>query len=176
VQIAYKHNGAIKTAAMTLNKDNSAGKGYVGIGPYEQLAQRSTWSAPIVGAGLTVQFTYETFKGLAITLGDLFGGKLEKAGNNVAGPVGIISIMQQSSSLGLVPVLFLIGLISLTLAVMNVLPIPALDGGRLFVTLIFHALQKPLTKRREESIQAVGFTVLMLLVLVITVVDVRRLF
>jgi regulator of sigma E protease len=176
VQLVYKHNGQLKSANVTLNKDNSAGKGYVGIGPYEQLSQRATWSAPIVGVGLTVQFTYETFKGLAITLGDLFGGKFEQAGNNVAGPVGIVSIMQQSSNLGLVPVLFLIGIISLTLAVMNVLPIPALDGGRLFVTLLFRALKKPLTKKREESIQAAGFTVLMLLVLVITVVDVRRFF
>jgi regulator of sigma E protease len=123
-----------------------------------------------------VQFTYETFKGLGMTLGDVFKGKFQEAGNNVAGPVGIVSIMQQNSSLGLPPVLFLIGIISLTLAVMNALPIPALDGGRLFVTLLFKVLKKRLTKEREEAIQTTGFAVLMLLVLVITIVDVRRFF
>ncbi|HSE61773.1 MAG TPA: M50 family metallopeptidase [Candidatus Saccharimonadales bacterium] len=176
VPLAYKRNGQINTVYVTLNKDNSGGKGYVGIGPSEQSTQRATWSAPIVGAGLTVQFTYETFKGLGTTLADLFTGKFQKAGENVAGPIGIVNIMQQSSSLGLTPVLFLIGIISLTLAVMNVLPIPALDGGRLFVTLLFRALKKPLTKEREEAIQATGFVVLMILVLVITFVDVRRFF
>ncbi len=59
--------------------------------------------------------------------------------------------------------------------IMNVLPIPALDGGRLFVTLIFRGLKRPLTKEREESIQAAGFVALMLLVVLVTVVDVGRL-
>lgn len=176
VPLAYKRNGQIKTVYVTLNKDNSGGKGYVGIAPSEQTTQRATWSAPIVGIGLTGQFTYETFKGLGMTLGDLFTGKFQKAGENVAGPVGIVNIMQQSSSMGLMPIMFLIGIISLTLAVMNVLPIPALDGGRLFVTLLFRALKKPLTKEREEAIQAGGFVALMLLVVIITVVDVRRIF
>jgi regulator of sigma E protease len=175
-QLVFRHNGQVKMADVTLNKDNKAGKGYIGIGPVEQVTQRATWSAPIVGAGLTVQFTYETFKGLGMTLGDVFKGKFQEAGNNVAGPVGIVSIMQQNSSLGLPPVLFLIGIISLTLAVMNALPIPALDGGRLFVTLLFKVLKKRLTKEREEAIQTTGFAVLMLLVLVITIVDVRRFF
>jgi regulator of sigma E protease len=176
VPLAYKRGGQLKTVQVTLNKDNAGGKGFVGIAPAEHVTQRATWSAPIVGVGITLQFTYETFKGLATTLGNLFTAKFQQAGENVAGPVGIINIMQQSSSLGLVPILFLIGIISLTLAVMNALPIPALDGGRLFVTLLYRALKKPLTKEREEAIQAVGFTVLMILVVVITVVDVRRFF
>ena len=74
------------------------------------------------------------------------------------------------------PVLFLIGIISLTLAVMNTLPIPALDGGRLFVTLLFRALKKPLTKEREESIQAAGMITLLGLMALITIIDVRRFF
>jgi regulator of sigma E protease len=176
VPLTYKRSGQLKTVDVTLNKDNSGGKGYLGVAPVEQMTQRATWSAPIVGAGITVQFTYETFKGLGMTLGDLFTGKFQQAGENVAGPVGIVNIMQQSSSLGLVPILFLIGIISLTLAVMNALPIPALDGGRLFVTLLFRVLKKPLTKEREEAIQATGFVLLMILVVVITIVDVRRFF
>jgi regulator of sigma E protease len=71
--------------------------------------------------------------------------------------------------------LFLIGIISLTLAVMNALPIPALDGGRLFVTLLYRALKRPLSKEREENIQAAGFLVLMALVVLVTVVDISRL-
>jgi regulator of sigma E protease len=176
VPFTIKRAGQLKTVYVTVNKDNNGGKGFVGIRPVAPLTQRATWSAPIVGVGITVQFTYETFKGLGTTLADLFTGKFQQAGENVAGPVGIVNIMQQSSTLGLAPILFLIGIISLTLAVMNALPIPALDGGRLFVTLLFRALKKPLTKEREEAIQAAGFAVLMVLVVVITIVDVRRIF
>jgi regulator of sigma E protease len=67
-------------------------------------------------------------------------------------------------------------IISLTLAVMNALPIPALDGGRWFVTALYRVLKKPLTKEREEKIQATGFIILMTLVLVVTIADVAKLF
>lgn len=176
VPFVFQHNGATKNTTVTLNKKDANDSGYLGVGPAEQVGQRATWSAPIVGVGVTVQFTYETLKGLVTTVADLFQTKFAQAGANVAGPVGIISILNDSSKLGLVPVLFLIGVISLTLAVMNVLPIPALDGGRLFVTLLFRALKKPLTEKREESIQAAGFIALMALVVLITAVDVHRYF
>jgi regulator of sigma E protease len=58
---------------------------------------------------------------------------------------------------------------------MNVLPIPALDGGRWFTMVVFRLLQKPLTKEREESIQAAGFLTLMALVVVVTFADVSKL-
>ena len=57
---------------------------------------------------------------------------------------------------------------------MNALPIPALDGGRLFVTLLFRVMKKPLTKDMEEKIHGSGFAVLMLLFVIITIVDVNR--
>jgi regulator of sigma E protease len=59
---------------------------------------------------------------------------------------------------------------------MNVLPIPALDGGRWFVMTLFKLRKKTLTKEREEQIQGTGFLVLMLLVMIVTVADVSKLF
>ena len=70
----------------------------------------------------------------------------------------------------------IIAVISLTLAIMNVLPIPALDGGRLFVTYLFRIMRKPLTAKTEDMIHGIGFAVLMLLFVLITVVDVKRFF
>ncbi len=176
VQLVYKHSGTTVQKDVTLNADNKNGKGFIGVGTGDRAAQRATWSAPIVGVGITVQFTYETFKGLGNLLADLFQTKFAEAGANVAGPVGIITILKDSSALGISSVLFLIGVISLTLAVMNVLPIPALDGGRLFVTLLFRALKRRLTKKREEAIQAAGFAMLLLLIILVTIVDVQRFF
>lgn len=176
VPVVYTRDGQTQQTQVTLNSDNSGGKGFIGIGAGEETTQRATWSAPIVGVGVTLQFTYETLKGLYDALASLFRADFAAAGANVAGPVGIFSILFSSAEGGIVSVLFLIGVISLTLAVMNLLPIPALDGGRLFVTLIFRALKKPLTKEREEAIQAAGFVGLMALIIVITIVDVGRFF
>ncbi|MGH7196228.1 MAG: M50 family metallopeptidase [Candidatus Saccharimonadales bacterium] len=176
VPVSVTRGNEAKEVNVTLNKESENGRGFVGIGLAEQTLQRSTWSAPIVGVGVTTQFTVETLKGLGTVIGHLFKSEFAQAGQNVAGPVGIFSILKTSSDLGITPVLFLIGIISLTLAVMNALPIPALDGGRLFVTLIFRALKKPLTKKREEAIQAAGFIALMTLVVLITIVDVGRFF
>lgn len=176
VPVVYTHDNQTKQVRVALNANNDSGKGYIGIGAGEQATQRATWSAPIVGVGITVQFTYETFKGLITTFADLFQAHFAAAGDNVTGPIGIFTILHDSAQGGLVPVLFLIGVISLTLAVMNFLPIPALDGGRLFVTLLFRWFKKPLTKEREESIQAAGMIALLALMAVITIVDVRRLF
>jgi len=176
VELKYTHKEQQKTAQVTLNSENVDGKGYIGVGVGDEAVQRSTWSAPIVGAGVTVQFTYETFKGLFGTLGSLFTAHFADAGANVTGPVGIFSILSSSAQDGFVPVLFLIGVISLTLAVMNLLPIPALDGGRLFVTLLFRAMKKPLTKEREEAIQGTGMLLLLGLMVLITILDVNRFF
>ena len=84
--------------------------------------------------------------------------------------------MKESAREGTGFVLFICAIISLTLAIMNTLPIPALDGGRLFVTLLFRAFRWPLTKTREDKIHGTGFALLMILFVVITVVDVRRFF
>jgi regulator of sigma E protease len=176
VSLTFERQAKQKQVDVQLKKDRAPGQGYAGIGTGpEEALNRSTWSAPIVGVGLTAQFTQMTIEGLGSTLGHLFHREYQKAGQNVAGPVGIFTVLQRSSEIGLTPVVFLIGIISLTLAVMNVLPIPALDGGRLFVTLISHGLKRQLSKRREESIQMAGFLTLMALVVVITVVDVGRL-
>ena len=175
VSVLYQRSGGERTVNVALNKNHQANEGYIGIAPGEETLRRSTWSAPIVGVGVTAQFTWLTAKGLGATVAHLAKQEYAQAGANVAGPVGIVTILQDSSKLGLSPVLFLIGIVSLTLAVMNVLPIPALDGGRLFVTLLFRATRRPLTKRREEAIQSAGFAALILLVVVIKLVGVGRL-
>jgi regulator of sigma E protease len=103
-------------------------------------------------------------------------GQAAQASEQVAGPVGVFVILKQGTELGFQFVLMLIAIISLTLAIMNSLPIPALDGGRLFVTLLFRALRKPLTPATEDRIHGTGFALLLMLILLITVVDVRRFF
>jgi regulator of sigma E protease len=182
VPVTILRGGKEVDIAMTLRSkaevDASQGtnnpKGYIGISPAEYTLQRSTWSAPIVAAGLMKQFTVLTFKGLGSAIGNLFRGHGAAASAQVSGPVGIFVLLKDGSELGYQFILMIIAIISLTLAIMNLLPIPALDGGRLFVSLLFRAIRKPLTKSKEEWIHGTGFALLMVLFVLITIVDIKR--
>jgi len=165
---------------------------YLGIETTPQFSQitlrRSTWSAPIVAVGFSAQATALTFQGLGHALaglGSIIAGTATgntaarqhgqtAASAQVGGPVAVYKILRADSALGYQFVLFIIALVSLTLAIMNILPIPALDGGRLWLTLIFRALKKPLSQRSEETISAIGMTVLILLMIAVTYVDIHR--
>lgn len=194
VHITYSRDGHETEAEVKLRNEVSPGQGYLGVGPTQEVLTRSTWSAPIVGVGVTAQFTWVTLQGLGSLVADVVmglisqfsfdsnvrqegGERISAAGDQVAGPVGILGVIFPAArEAGVTTVLMLTAIISLTLAVMNALPIPALDGGRLFVTLLFRALKKPLTKEREEKIHGTGFMILILLVVTITILDVGRLF
>jgi len=170
------------------NNNPAQPKGYLGIEPTDYVIQKSTWSAPITAVGLTIQATLLTFQGLGHAIGGLFsliGGAL--TGNSVArsngqynataeltGPVGIYVIMKDFSQLGVQFIIFIVAIISLSLAIFNFLPIPALDGGRLWLTLFTSAIKKPLSVRREEIINVAGFIFIILLAILITIVDVNR--
>lgn len=174
--------------AASLKTDNP--KGYLGVAPTEYTLVRSTWSAPVVAVGLSTQLTGLTLKALGqavANLGKAFGSAITgqgqqakadaaKAGENVSGPVGIYAVLKQGASLGYQFVFFVVAIISLTLAIMNALPIPALDGGRAAVMLAFRAAKKPLKQKTEEMIHGIGFVTLMGLFVVITIVDIRRFF
>ena len=102
--------------------------------------------------------------------------KLGTLGDSVAGPVGIFGVIfPAAEKAGPTHVIMLAAIISLTLAVMNILPIPALDGGRWFVTALFKVLKKPLTKDLEERIHGTGFMVLMVLIVLVTIADIGKL-
>lgn len=196
VRLVYEHKGDRHQSVITLRTDKvvkasqntNDPKGHLGVVPTEYTMQRSTWSAPIVAAGLTGQFTALTFQGLGHALaglGGIISGAVTgnttarehaqtEASSQVAGPVGIFVILKDGTLLGFQFMLFIIAVISLTLAIMNILPIPALDGGRLWLMLVSRAVKRPLSPKNEELINAAGFTFLMALIILITIVDVRR--
>lgn len=174
VTITFSRDGVVQTKQVLLRSDPKNGN--LGVAPGEDTLIRYSWSAPIVGVGTTVQLTGMTFQGLASTVSNVFHGQGQKASENVIGPVGIVILLKNLARQGLVFVLFLIGIISLSLAVMNTLPIPALDGGRLFIILLFRVLNKPLTKDLEEKINGAGMLALLALITLITVIDIRHLF
>ena len=152
----------------------------------------STWSAPIVGIGLTAQLTGETYKGIGIMIGNLVSGTarlfspnsevreegqeaLSEVKDSVSGPVGIIGVLFPAfTSAGPANLAFLAALISVSLACMNVLPIPALDGGRWLLIAIYKVRKKKLTKETEEKIVSRAFMVLLALIFIVTILDIIR--
>jgi regulator of sigma E protease len=200
VQITYKHAGSTITKKTTLRSKAEVEaslktddpKGNLGIeNPIDIQIQRSTWSAPVVAVGFTAQLTELTFKGLGHAIGGLgstIAGLVTgnhkarengqtAASSQVGGPVAIVAVLWGSGSYGITFILWIIAVISLTLALMNVLPIPALDGGRLFMILMSRGVfKKPLSRMMEERITATGMAVLLALIVLITIVDVKRFF
>lgn len=179
ISITLKRDGQTITEEIRLNDENQ-GQGYLGVvgesGATGIQIDRYTWSAPVVAGGVTLQLTELTLKGIATALSNLVVGNTEKATEQVAGPVGIFVILREGTNLGINFVLMIIAVISLTLAIFNALPIPALDGGRLFVTLLFRAIRRPLTKSKENFIHGTGFLMLLTLLVLLTIVDVNRFF
>ena len=189
--ITFVRDNTESVKRVDLGTDISKGVFGASIGQRETI--HATWSAPIVGVVTTGQLTWEVISGLGGTIGKLVTGTvqqfsgdeevrnqakrdLEVVSNSVAGPVGILGVIFPSAQQqGPVQLLLLTAVISLTLAVMNALPIPALDGGRWWTMAVFRALKKKLTKDREETIQGIGFLVLLGLIILITVSDIGKL-
>jgi regulator of sigma E protease len=190
VEMIYSRKGVEYSASIMLREDNKSG--YLGVGSGQREQIQTSWSAPIVGVVTTAQFTGLTLSGLGDVVANLVKGvvmqispdekareqagqNLNSVGNSIAGPIGILGVVfPAAEQAGAIQLAFLTAIISLTLAVMNILPIPALDGGRWFVMTIFRIMKRPLTKEREERIQGTGFMVLMVLVILVTIADVGK--
>ncbi len=95
---------------------------------------------------------------------------------DVAGPVGIATIVGQSAKLGFSYLLNVVAMLSLSLAAINILPIPALDGGRIVFVILEKILKKPVPMKYEQLAHTIGFVLLMALVVVVTWRDVAKLF
>lgn len=116
---------------------------------------------------LTVRMCWES-------LFDLITGRYTFAA--VSGPVGISSAIGSAARSGALALLNIIVLISINLGVMNLLPIPALDGGRLFTILIEMVTRKKMPPKVEGIINTIGLGLLLLLMLIVSIKDVFQIF
>lgn len=111
----------------------------------------------------TVKMVYDSLFGL-------FSGRYGVEA--VSGPVGITKVVGQAAQYGLVPVLNLVVIISINLGVMNLLPIPALDGGHIFIYLIEVVRRKPMKRELEGIINFVGLVLMLALAVLIAIKDI----
>ncbi len=114
-----------------------------------------------------------TIEQMWLTIINLFTGKISV--NALSGPVGIYSVVGESRSAGVSSVLFLIAYLSINLGIMNILPIPALDGGHVLFLLIELITRKKVNEKVEAITTTIFFALLLLLMLYVTIHDIIRL-
>ena len=96
--------------------------------------------------------------------------------NDLGGPVAMYSMTAQAAHHGTITVINLMGLLSVNLGIMNLLPIPALDGGKILLNIIEGIRKKPMDPNKEVVITMIGFAFLMILMVLVTWNDIRRYF
>ena len=130
------------------------------------------FSALIEGA----KFTASLLKAITVGLGTFIYSAITGQADlsQVTGPVGIAGMVGEASRLGFVYLLSFTAFISLNLAVINLIPIPALDGGRLLFVLIESIKGSPIKPKVANTLNAIGFALLLLLMLVVTYQDIFR--
>ncbi|MBL7156146.1 MAG: site-2 protease family protein [Candidatus Pacebacteria bacterium] len=151
------------------------GQGSLGIGLARTAIKKySFFQAIWQGILTTINLTWQIILGLYQIFKNLILRK--PSGAEIMGPVGIMDIFVKAGSLGFIYFLQTIALISLNVAVINALPIPVVDGGRLAFLALEKIRKKPLSDQTEQKINAVFFLLLILMMVFVTAKDIGRLF
>ncbi len=146
------------------------GEGPLGIGLAKVVVARYPWYKAIaLGFEYTFNLTITFVSFLGLLLWRLVIG--QPAGLDVSGPVGIAVLTGQVAQLGLDYILRFAAMLSVNLAIINILPIPALDGGRILFILIEKLKGSPVSKNFEQRAHSLGFALLIFLMAIVTVRD-----
>lgn len=124
-----------------------------------------------LGFERTITMTHLTCLGLADVVKSLFKG--DNVMESLSGPVGIAKIVGETSDYGYGAVLMLVAILSINLAIFNILPLPALDGGRMVVVLIEAITRKKIPFKYYSWVNVLGFSLLILLLVMVTVHDLK---
>lgn len=173
--LLVKSDSELRFVEVTARKTFPKGEGPLGIAisqPFE-VKKYPLLQAPLIG-------TLEAFKLSGLIIGGIWTViyQLVTTGivpRDVAGPVGIAQLTGQFVQIGPFAVLSFVALLSLNLAILNVLPFPALDGGRLFFILIEAVTRRRVHPRFEALTHAIGMAILLALIALITLHDLTRL-
>lgn len=163
--IVVQRDGAQQTLTAALEYDKESGRNKIGITP-----EMKHSVAGSVGSGMknTWNMTVMMYK----VIKQLFTGDVSVS--ELSGPVGIVYAVNQSAKAGVIYVVYLASLLSLNLAIMNMLPFPALDGGRLLFLLIRKITGKRITDALEGKIHFIGIILLMVLMVYVTWNDIVK--
>ena len=159
----------VKLTPDTITNDDGSKSYIVGIG---------LDSTRIRGLGTSISYACETtvslYKLMLTTLKELFTGGV--SASDLSGPVGIYSVVDSQSKQGFQNIMYLTAYLSMNIGVINLIPFPAFDGGRVLFLIIEKVRRKPIKAKTEAMINSIGFALLMLLMIYVTFNDIVRLF
>ena len=168
-----KFNVALKSKVL----DNQLGEkktlGIIGITPFDEVVEirHGFMESAYLGLNKTIDLTVMTYKGIW----RLATGKMSMR-DSMTGPLGIFFITSKAAKLGLIAVMHLVAVLSVSLAVFNLLPLPILDGGHLFLLGLEKLRKKTLGIKAEQIVNNVGVSLMIVLALFVTYNDILRLY
>ncbi len=173
ITVEYIHNKEAQTAV--ISPRDQGGTVALGIGVEKVALERTSVPKAFIKA---VKQSYFIAGSIFRTVGNLLSNLVlgEKQTEQLIGPVGLAKEVRNASNIGFAYLLSFTAMISINLAVINILPFPALDGGRLIIVLLERATRRKFSKKVVGLIHASGFILLITLMIVLSVGDVRRMF
>lgn len=172
-------NNNLSTIKITLTPRENPPKGEGPIGvtiTTMEVYYPPVWQRPFYGIYFGFKdaiFWGQTIaSGLWVLVAGLFRGQVSQ---DVSGPVGIFAVTTEAAKSGILTLINFVGILSVNLAILNILPFPALDGGRLLFIGIEAVTRKKVSPKIEGTIHNIGMIILLALILIITIGDIRRL-
>lgn len=151
------------------------GEGPMGVALVRTSLKSYSWyQAPWQGILATFNLTGAVVQGYGQAIKNLIAGK--PTGVELTGPVGVFHLFTQASQLGVSYFLQFVGMIAIYIAIFNVLPIPAVDGGKLLFLGIEAIRRKPISEKVEQNVTTVFFALLIMMMIWVTIKDIGRLF
>ena len=165
--VQYERNGTAQEASVIPEYDEKGKRGIVGVMPKIDTYHPGFFEA----IGLSLKYTYTISVSMVVGIAQMITGQIAA---DVAGPIGVAQMAGEVAQQGLVRLLQFAAFLSINLGLINLLPVPVLDGGHV-VTLAVEAVRgKPMSKEKLQFIQMIGFILLMLLMVFATFKDIAR--
>lgn len=177
IEISVKRSDATLNYKVTPRQDPPEGQGALGVViSSSEIYNPPWWQRPFYGGYYGIKeavfWGVTVIAGFATMIGGLLRGSLPQ---DVAGPVGIYAVTTEAARFGALSLINFIGVLSVNLAILNILPFPALDGGRLLFIIIESVLGKKVLPKAEAITHTIGLVILILLIVAITASDIQKL-
>lgn len=166
--LAYDRDNQKGSVTITPEFDPKANRGIIGVVPLIVNYR----PGPLEAVSLACQQVYAIGTSMLSGIGQMITGR---APADVAGPIGVAQMAGQVAQMGILPLLQFSAFLSINLGLINLLPVPVLDGGHIVTLAVEAVRRKPLSPQKMQYIQMIGFTLLMLLLLLATFKDITRL-
>lgn len=168
LEVRFDRAGVERTVAIVPEYDPRANRGIIGVSPEIIIYKPGLFEA----IKLAVTHTYLIANNMLTGIMQMITGKVAA---DVSGPIGVAQMAGQVAQLGILPLLQFAAFLSINLGLINLLPVPVLDGGHIVTLAVEAVRRKPLGKQSMYIMQMIGFVLLMMLMVLATFKDINRL-